>query len=90
MQIKWLLSPDIFCLEKCWYVSSWIYIRCYFSHYLCFSSSGSNSVQSILQNMFEGELDEEDIGPTDIEDLDLLDPDQTDSAPFPFTLDNVV
>ncbi|PIK46026.1 hypothetical protein BSL78_17116 [Apostichopus japonicus] len=50
----------------------------------------SNSVQSILQNMFEGELDEEDIGPTDIEDLDLLDPDQTDSAPFPFTLDNVV
>lgn len=50
----------------------------------------SNSVLKILQNMFEGELDEEDLGPADVEDLEQLDVHQTDTSPYPLTLGNVV
>ena len=40
-----------------------------------------------LENMFEGELDDEDIGPEEIEDVDDI-PD-SDIQPHPLLVDNV-
>lgn len=44
-------------------------------------------MQVTLQNMFEGELDDEDIGPEEIDDVDDIP--ETDITPFPFSVDNV-
>ncbi|XP_041468434.1 two pore calcium channel protein 1-like [Lytechinus variegatus] len=45
------------------------------------------AMQVTLQNMFEGELDDEDIGPEEIDDVDDI-PD-VDITPFPLSVDNV-
>ncbi|XP_071501012.1 two pore calcium channel protein 1-like [Diadema antillarum] len=47
----------------------------------------SKSMQMTLQTMFEGELDDEDIGPEEVENVDDI-PVQ-DILPVPFSLDNV-
>nr|CBI63265.1 two-pore channel 3 [Strongylocentrotus purpuratus] len=45
------------------------------------------AMQVTLQNMFEGELDDEDIGPEEIDDVD--DMPETDITPFPLSVDNI-
>ena len=46
--------------------------------------TGSKNVETNLQNMFEGELGDEDMGPEDVEDAEL----EIDGR-LPLTLDSV-
>ncbi|XP_022086007.1 two pore calcium channel protein 1-like [Acanthaster planci] len=48
----------------------------------------SRNVQVSLQAMFEGELDEENMGPETLDDMDELDPDENE--PVAYTLNNAV